>query len=242
MLPINTQNSSQQSYSGIEELLIIDRSLKNYSSTLGFKISQSIKIGSSVLEFGAGIGTIAKILRDQYQIKVDCIEIDPQLQEKIKQNGFNCYQNTSQLKQQYDVIYSSNVLEHIDDDDKSLRDLYKKIIPGGRLIIYVPAKKILYSVMDQNLGHFRRYEITELTEKLENAGFTIVEKEYADILGFFVWFLLKFKKDTIKSPLKNDKALIFYDRCIYPISKMMDKIIFKKIVGKNIYIVAAKNV
>lgn len=242
MLPINTQNSSQQLYSGIEELVNIERNLKKYSTSLAFKICRSIKVGSCVLEFGAGIGTLAKILRDQYCIQVDCIEIDPRLQEEIKKNGFNCYSNTSELKHQYDVIYTSNVLEHIDEDDKILGDLYGKINSNGYLIVYVPAIKFLYSSVDQNLGHYRRYEMIELKRKLENAGFNIVVQEYSDILGFFVWLLLKFKKSSINSPLTNDRALIFYDRYIYPISKILDKVFFKKIVGKNIYMVAVKNI
>jgi SAM-dependent methyltransferase len=240
--PINAQNSSQHFYSGIEELLKIERNLKKYNASLAFKICQSIKAGGSVLEFGAGIGTLAKIIRDQHLIQVDCIEIDPRLQGEIKRNGFNCYQNTSELKHKYDVIYTSNVLEHIDRDDKALTDLYEKINPNGCLIVYVPAKKFLYSFVDQNLGHFRRYEMIELKRKLETAGFDIVVQEYADILGLFVWLLLKFKKNSLNSPITNDKALIFYDKYVFPISKMLDKILFKKMVGKNIYIVAVKNI
>ena len=66
-----------------------------------------------------------------------------------------------------DLIYTSNVLEHIDDDLAALKQLRATLSPGGRIAIYVPAMQVLYSDMDRSLGHYRRYGRQELLAKLK---------------------------------------------------------------------------
>jgi SAM-dependent methyltransferase len=66
-----------------------------------------------------------------------------------------------------------DVLEHTQDDMQVLRDLYALLVPGGVLLLTVPAGKILWSYFDELSHHCRRYEAQELTEKLRLAGFEI---------------------------------------------------------------------
>ncbi|MCX7608391.1 MAG: class I SAM-dependent methyltransferase [Anaerolineales bacterium] len=73
-----------------------------------------------------------------------------------------------------------DVLEHIEDDIGFLQTLARLMPPGGRLYLTVPAFSWLWSVVDKDSGHHRRYSRSALTRRLQKAEFSI---EYFS--GFF---------------------------------------------------------
>jgi 2-polyprenyl-3-methyl-5-hydroxy-6-metoxy-1,4-benzoquinol methylase len=89
----------------------------------------------------------------------------------------------------FDTIVCSNVLEHIEDDDLVLRYYYELLSQGGRLVLLVPALKLIYNRLDRGLGHFRRYGRTELHRKLTRSGFKICNLKYFNMLGTLGWFV-----------------------------------------------------
>jgi SAM-dependent methyltransferase len=64
-----------------------------------------------------------------------------------------------------------NVLEHIDDDRGALRDIHETLQDGGRAIILVPEGQGLFSSLDEELGHRRRYSEDDLRRRMMEAGF-----------------------------------------------------------------------
>lgn len=83
-----------------------------------------------------------------------------------------------------DAVVTLNVLEHIADDAAALGQIHRILKPGGVVVIEVPAGPRLFDAYDQALLHFRRYRLSELTEKLENAGFSVERRSH---LGFFLY-------------------------------------------------------
>lgn len=75
----------------------------------------------------------------------------------------------------YDVICAFEVLEHIEDDAHALRVWRGWLRPAGRLILSVPAQPQRFGPWDEAVGHYRRYDRSELAEKLTAAGFDRVE-------------------------------------------------------------------
>jgi hypothetical protein len=80
-------------------------------------------------------------------------------------------------------------LEHIEQDETALRDIYDLLEPGGRLLLLVPAHPWLYGSLDQHLGHRRRYRREELRKRLETTGFRVVYLQYFNRIGILGWFL-----------------------------------------------------
>jgi len=66
-----------------------------------------------------------------------------------------------------------DVLEHLDDDREMLRFLHSVLVPGGVLLITVPAHPFLFDERDELACHRRRYQRSELKAKLEEAGFSV---------------------------------------------------------------------
>ena len=113
-----------------------------------------------------------------------------------------------------DMIYSLNVLEHIEDDQAALGDFYEALRPGGKLVIYVPAFMVLHGAFDRRIGHFRRYTRRDLAEKLETAGFVVSRTVYSDTLGYFAALEHRFIGPA--DGALNRSALIVYDRFVFP--------------------------
>ena len=233
------QNKEKSLYTGLKELLILE-SLKNYNNSI---VNDALKYSSNaseIVDFGAGIGTLSLIFRNKYKIEPLCVEIDHINTEYLKKRKFKFYENIDNLSKTTDLIFSSNVLEHIEDDFKIMKSFYRTLNENGKLFLFVPAKMILWTKLDEIVGHYRRYEISKLKLLAIQTGFEIERIHYADFCGFFITLLWKlFNKNNNKSPLSKF-SLVFYDNLIFPFSRILDKLGCKYLIGKNIVLVAKK--
>jgi len=111
----------------------------------------------------------------------------------------------------YDFLLCSHVLEHIPDDLKAMKEIYRMLKDGGRAIIMVPIVKKLNDIIEdptmndialrwQNFGqddHIRLYSQKGLIERLSSVGFN-VEK----IMSSFI--------DTDLDRIGVDKDFVLY--------------------------------
>ena len=88
------------------------------------------------------------------------------------------------IKTNFDLIVLLDVLEHIDDDSKSLTTVRKLMNNKGIILITVPAFQWLWSEHDVIHHHKRRYSKLELREKLDSSGFRIKYISYFNTLLF----------------------------------------------------------
>lgn len=86
----------------------------------------------------------------------------------------------------YDVVIANHLLEHIDDDRKAMRELFRILKPGGVAVITVPInpsrhetyENLAITDPDQRFAHFggedhKRYYGLDFDDRLTEAGFTI---------------------------------------------------------------------
>jgi len=230
------------SYSGIDFLTNMESSMQNYNKFI-IKQFGNLIVGNnnlSVLDFGSGIGTLPDLFFDNYNVKTDCFEVDKSLIHKLQKRGYQVYSDMSQINKLYDLIYTSNVLEHIENSKTVLLELVTKLSKGGYLAIFVPANKNIYTSLDKKLGHFRRYSINELRHKLDIPDIKIIECRYVDFLGTFAWLFTHLKRFHSTNKLSSN-LFIIYDNFIWPITRFFDtKLGLQKFLGKNIYCVVQK--
>ena len=81
----------------------------------------------------------------------------------------------------FDVVTALDVIEHLDDDLGTLREVYRVMRPGGLLIISVPAYKVLWSYWDQILGHRRRYTTANMARVVRRAGWRVRKVSYSNM-------------------------------------------------------------
>ena len=74
---------------------------------------------------------------------------------------------------QFDLVGMFDVLEHIADDTAALQNVHSLLPPTGKLLLTVPAHMSLWSYADVVAKHCRRYEQSELVDKISKAGFRV---------------------------------------------------------------------
>lgn len=242
---MSLQNNANQRYSGKMELLMYEQGLPNYNKWIISKSVKAIKKygiaqPQGICEFGAGTGFLAEIFYKFSTIRPVCIEIDLELISLITKKRFKVHSKLEGIQEEFDAVYTSNVLEHIEDDQASLIEIYKSIKQGGVLIIYVPALPFLYSGLDSQVGHVRRYKRSELRTKVRTAGFEVISVRYCDSIGTIAALLTKLFGYMGKLGLGSPVTLWFYDKILFPVSKVLDKCGFQYLIGKNLFLVAKR--
>lgn len=71
----------------------------------------------------------------------------------------------------FDIVSCMDVLEHIENEQKVIKELLRVLKPDGELILTVPALPFLFSKHDHAQGHFRRYSRNYLRNILLSSGF-----------------------------------------------------------------------
>jgi len=146
-----------------------------------------------------------------------------------------------QLPVKPNLITCMDVIEHLKDDQKFLKEIYSCLKPGGLLVLSVPAHQFLYSAWDKSLGHHRRYSKRDLIQKLESAGFKITSASYGWSFLFpaapyrFLSSKTQEKLEYPKVSARLNKALIFAAQCE---SKLASWLPFP--FGTSVFIAATK--
>jgi SAM-dependent methyltransferase len=192
--------------------------------------------GGVILDFGAGIGTLADQMSDLGDIA--CVEVDPEHAEALRAKGYEVLSSIEFLKDEtVSFAFSSNVLEHLDDDLGALKAIHRKMRPGGRLALFVPAFESIWTALDDRVGHKRRYTRESLSDVVARSGFRVEKAHYVDSIGFLLAFLFRFIGS--KDGSLDTAHLVIFDRVMFPISRIMD-VICRRFFGKNVYLVAQK--
>jgi SAM-dependent methyltransferase len=134
--------------------------------------------GYRVLEIGCGTGYVLRMLKsvcnrgsvvgmDLFLEGLEMARLRSSaalVQGRIEQPPF---------RHRFDVVGLFDTLEHIQDDRSALAHLHQLIRPGGTLLITVPAWQSLWSDFDEEAHHCRRYEASQLTDRLAEANFQV---------------------------------------------------------------------
>jgi SAM-dependent methyltransferase len=78
------------------------------------------------------------------------------------------------FENEFDVIGAFDVLEHIQEDEEVLTQIYAALKPDGLMLLTVPQHAWLWSSMDEYAFHVRRYTSADLHQKIETAGLRVI--------------------------------------------------------------------
>jgi 2-polyprenyl-3-methyl-5-hydroxy-6-metoxy-1,4-benzoquinol methylase len=157
-------------------------------------------MGNRILEVGSGTGNITQFLCANCS-QVMATDVVPGycsiLQRSfgetpnVKIGKFDLTAKAPEelIRQGFDTVVCLNVLEHIEDDHFALQQMREVLIPGGRLALLVPAHRVLYGEFDRAVGHYRRYEKSELIGKLKQAGFLVRRVKFFSFAAALPWLI-----------------------------------------------------
>jgi SAM-dependent methyltransferase len=170
--------------------LRVDYKLAEY----GFRTMKPFFKGETALELGPASGYMTKNLVKEFRV-LHLVEGSKLLIDQIPAyenvTKFNSLFEEFETELQYDTIIMSHVLEHIYDPLIVLKKIFKWLKRDGVFIIAVPNANSLHRLVavemgllpdqytlnqrDNELGHYRVYDLVTLKEHAETAGFTVVQ-------------------------------------------------------------------
>ena len=202
-------------------------------------------LGPRLLEAGSGIGNLsAELLNRQRLVLMDLDDTYIKtLQQKFAgrsnlrvEKADLTEENLAERcsEEELDTVLCSNVLEHLEPDVRVLSSFQKMLVPGGHCIIVVPAGKWLYTGMDEELGHRRRYTVAELQAKMGEAGLEVVFTRQFSRLGSIAWATSgHLMRRRCISPLQ----MTIFEKML-PVAKLLDRVL--PIPGMSLIVVGRK--
>jgi len=135
-----------------------------------------------LLEVGSGISPV--MTKTNSIVYTDLSFAAIQLLKLTHKKGWHVVADCTRLPFKTSVIshtICSEVLEHIPHDMEAIQELVRVMKPAGRFIITFPHRKFYFAIDDRFVGHHRRYEISEMENKLKKCGLKLVSVQ--KILG-----------------------------------------------------------
>ena len=178
---------------------IVERHIRYLTSRLGDPKSQ-------ILDIGCGVGLVVAHLRER-GFSASGVEVgEPPIRDSVR--AF-VTPNTRAEDLPHDqrvavrIITLLDVVEHIEDRRKFLRDLRATFPNLAYIVVTVPAGMELWSNFDEAYGHYLRFDKKGLCSLLNDEGFTpIVLKRFFTALYAPVWIAthLQKKRSLLISP------------------------------------------
>lgn len=156
------------------------------------------ELGQRVLEVGCGTGNFTGRLLDRklvvaVDIEEACVrrllERFPgrsNLRTLVSSPGAAEFGELARFR--LDSCVCLNVLEHIEGDAEALRRMGEILVPGGKVVLMLPAFPALFGPIDRNLGHYRRYTRRSVRELAARAGMNVSSMRFMNAVGFFGWW------------------------------------------------------
>lgn len=146
---------------------------------------------SAVLEVGCGDASFTRNLAEHsprvtaIDISMDQIELNARAHPEINFLQHDVAERFPFADGAFDVIWCSEVLEHLFDPGFALREMHRVMAPGGKLLVTVPYHGVFKDVLialcrwDEHFApsnpHIRFFTVTTLKQLAEAAGFQEIQ-------------------------------------------------------------------
>jgi SAM-dependent methyltransferase len=104
----------------------------------------------------------------------------------------------------FDLIAALDVIEHLDEDGKSITALRKLLKPGGFLLATVPAHPWMWSQHDALHHHKRRYRKADFLGLIDAAGLSVCKASYFNSALFPAIALARLGKLSERAAVADD--------------------------------------
>ena len=138
-------------------------------------------ISGALWDIGSGLGEVSSYLTS---VGVECVAVEPNRlgAQMSSEKGVLSIQGDLHALElpvsSIEAVGLFDVLEHLDNADKVLSEIYRVLGSEGKLFITVPATKWLWSASDDLAGHHLRYTRKKIRQQLENVGFEVLSIRY----------------------------------------------------------------
>ncbi|MCC7202773.1 MAG: class I SAM-dependent methyltransferase [Nitrospirae bacterium] len=137
-----------------------------------------------ILDVGCGTGSLmAKLALQGYHVygidmSDECLRVTAERMKRLSPGITAEVRRGSALEADYpdrffDAIIAAEVLEHLEEDHKAVREFSRLLRPGGLCLITVPSNQRLWDKWDEMAGHKRRYSREDITRLFTDQSFSV---------------------------------------------------------------------
>lgn len=216
------------------------------------KDNLDIPTGAKVLDFGSGKGaTIKKLLGERPDITPHLFDVSDAYTKFWDQfcasENYNTYKLPEKWNSYFDIVVSFFALEHVENPQSFLKDIYGLLKEGGSIYGIVPntyQNPGDFVVID-HVNHFSEYSLKYV---LEAAGFTKVVVDTTSHYGALIFYAettvqkpkkvnLPVKEDVVSCEGNANELSKFWKKSVNNIMKAEQKFLGKKfaIYGSGFY-------
>lgn len=155
-----------------------------YRETLIMKQIKSVLPEGKVLDIGCGTGSLMlQLAHAGYSVSgadlsEECVRLTkdrintfaPDVKPIIKRCNAEVVDFPDK---QFDGLIAAEILEHVEDDSKAVKEFYRLLKPRGICLITVPANQNLWDISDEMAGHKRRYSKDALMRLFNSQSFKV---------------------------------------------------------------------
>ena len=168
-----------------------------------------------ILDIGSSEGAFLDYL-NTHHLKFQGIDIDENALEFCRERGYGDQVQYGNIKDipfppdSFDVATALDIVEHVDDDQKAMKEISRILVTGGLALVIVPAYQWLWSRNDVAYHHQRRYSKKAFLLLTESCGLRTEQWSYFNFFLFPVFILAtmfsklfpeKVKTSTVLRPL-----------------------------------------
>ncbi|MCP5118509.1 MAG: methyltransferase, partial [bacterium] len=202
-------------------------------------------LGDTVLEIGAGLGTLSGRLLAR-RLRYVAGEADPLYVHALR-NRFLRTPNVSVRKldpadpedfaalgERFDTALCLNMLEYAEKPEACVANLVNVLKPRGRLLALVPQGESLFGAVDKAMGHRRRFGLKTLRPLLEKNGLEVERVHQLNKASKPAWWLTS---KVLRRRRINKPVLKLFDKTVW-LWRLLDRALPWK--GLSLVVVARK--
>ncbi len=204
--------------------------------------------GLRVLDFGFGSGSLLLALPERCRLYGVDVSVSA-VESARRDERFAAYadarfqavpEDQPELLpgEEFDVIVTSHLLEHVPDDARVLEELLARLAPGGTLVVFVPIEE-----PDYILFHRRNYSLQSIAERVVKAGFVLRQVEGSMYVNGHIWKLLTIpsrRRWPLFGPAVDALRMLSLGSLPYPLLRHLDQALFLLGVGPRQALVVAE--
>ena len=172
-----------------------------------------------VVDIGTGTGANLRLLKEIGFRNVTGIDPSADAAHWCAEKGlgdvrFGDVRSLPLSDQSVDLVVATDVVEHVDEDQIAVAEIYRVLRPGGVALFTVPAFPSLWGLQDEVSHHHRRYRMRPFIELLNGANFQVSRRFHFNYILFLPIFFARqlirvFKirlssENEVNSPLLNN--------------------------------------
>ena len=176
-------------------------------------VALSYVVGNRIIDIGCGEGiTLEKLVKNHHGKQITGIDSEPENIAICQKHGlpvqYGTVFNLPFEADSVDCVLFFEVIEHLDESENALTEIFRVLRPGGRLILIFPNDKMfmitrlligMFKEAFYDAGHVMQWTPTKIRKMLKSTGFSTTKQRN---IPFLLWSLSLHHVAVAEKPLQ----------------------------------------